>query len=62
MTKRQKEVWGMIAQGLPNLAIAATLNIQLKTVKSHCTEVFKVLGVKNRTQAAIEFHRQVGAP
>lgn len=58
MTSRQQEIWALIAQGKTNAEISAALNLAQKTVKSHCTALFKELGIQNRTQAAIEFHRR----
>jgi DNA-binding NarL/FixJ family response regulator len=53
LTLRQIEVLALIAQGYNNKKIAARLDINEKTVKSHLTRLFRVLGVVNRTQAVL---------
>lgn len=53
LTGRQKHVLGMLAQGKSNAQIGRALNLTVGTVKIHVTAIFKTLGVKNRTQAAI---------
>lgn len=53
LTDREREVLGLVADGLANKAIARQLGIAEKTVKAHLTRVFAALGVTDRTQAAI---------
>jgi len=53
LTGRQREILTLMAQGKPNKIIADELNISEATVKSHVTEILRVLGVTNRTQAVI---------
>jgi DNA-binding NarL/FixJ family response regulator len=53
MTEQQWRILELIAQGLPNKAIARDLGIAASTVKNQLTVVFDKLGVSNRTQAAI---------
>lgn len=55
LTRRQKEIGAMLAQGLSNDQIAARLGLNVVTVKGHMTRTLKALGVKNRTQAALLF-------
>jgi len=59
MTARETEVLRCIAEGLSNKAIARRLGISEKTVKAHLTRVFSVLGVSDRTQAAIWAHENM---
>jgi DNA-binding NarL/FixJ family response regulator len=59
MTARETEVLRRIADGLSNKAIARRLGISEKTVKAHLTRVFSVLGVSDRTQAAIWAHENL---
>jgi DNA-binding NarL/FixJ family response regulator len=56
---REREVLGLLAEGLPNKLIARRLDISEKTVKAHLTRVFREIGVTDRTQAALwaERHR-----
>lgn len=53
LTPRQREVLSMLSSGTSNKQIAATLNITEATIKMHLSSIFKALGVKNRTQAAL---------
>ena len=52
LTKRELEVLKMIASGAFNKEIALTLNISERTVKNHVSNIFKKIGVSDRTQAA----------
>jgi DNA-binding NarL/FixJ family response regulator len=53
LTAREREVLALVAAGLPNKSIARRLEISEKTVKAHLTRVFTVLGVQDRTSAAL---------
>jgi len=53
LTDRQRQILALMTQGKPNKLIAVELNISEATVKSHVTEILRVLGVTNRTQAVI---------
>jgi len=53
LSPREREVLSLVAIGLPNKSIARRLTISEKTVKSHLTRVFTVLGVSDRTSAAL---------
>jgi DNA-binding CsgD family transcriptional regulator len=52
LTRREQEVLGLVATGLSNAEIAATLFIAAGTVKKHVDNIFKKLDVRNRTQAS----------
>ncbi len=54
LTPREQEVWALIADGLPNRAIAKRLGLSDNTVKFHVQHLFAKLGVKNRTEAALK--------
>lgn len=53
LTPRQREVLALIAEGLPNKEIARRLHIKEATTKIHAGALMRVLGVKNRTEAAL---------
>ena len=53
LTKREREVLFLIAQGKSNQEIADELFITLKTVKTHVSNILSKLDVEDRTQAAI---------
>ena len=53
LTTRESEVLALVADGLANKAIARRLSIAEKTVKAHLTRIFSVIGVPDRTQAAL---------
>lgn len=53
LTKREIDVLKLIAEGLFNKEIAYRLNISEKTVKNHVSNIFKKIGVSDRTQAAV---------
>ena len=51
LTPRELDVLQLVAEGLPNRAIAARLGISDHTVKFHLASVFGKLGVTTRTRA-----------
>jgi DNA-binding NarL/FixJ family response regulator len=51
MTARELQVLELLADGLPNKAIAARLGLSDETVKFHLSSIFGKLGVANRTEA-----------
>jgi DNA-binding NarL/FixJ family response regulator len=53
LSERETEVLAMVAEGLANKLIARRLGISEKTVKAHLTNVFRTIGVTDRTQAAL---------
>ncbi|MCP1538843.1 response regulator transcription factor [Methylorubrum extorquens] len=53
LTVRQLEVLSLIGKGLSNREIADVLRIAEATVKIHVSAVFRALGVRNRTEAAL---------
>jgi DNA-binding NarL/FixJ family response regulator len=56
MTKREREVIALIADGLSNKEIAQTLNIATHTVKSHVHNVMEKLALHSRLQIAKFLH------
>ncbi len=53
LTKREIEVLKLVATGEFNKDIALKLNISERTVKNHIFNIFKKIGVSDRTQAAV---------
>jgi DNA-binding NarL/FixJ family response regulator len=53
LTPREREVLGLVGQGLANKQIARRLEITERTVKAHLTSVFQRIGVTDRVQAAL---------
>src|SRR5919201_4733198 len=51
LTPREVEVLELLAEGLPNKAIAARLHISDQTVKFHVSSISGKLGAANRTDA-----------
>ncbi len=53
LTRREKDVLGLLVRGSSNKDMAQSMFISEKTVKNHLTSIFRKLGVKDRTQAAV---------
>ncbi|MEN6348146.1 MAG: response regulator transcription factor [Syntrophomonas sp.] len=53
LTKREKDVLDLLVKGNTNKEMADAMFISEKTVKNHLTSIFRKLGVKDRTQAAV---------
>jgi NarL family two-component system response regulator LiaR len=51
LTKREREVLGLMIEGLNNRQIAGELTISPSTVKSHVSNILSKLGVASRTEA-----------
>ncbi len=58
LTDREREVLGLVAEGLPNKQIGRRLGISEKTVKAHLTHAFRTIGVDDRIQAGLWARRQ----
>jgi DNA-binding NarL/FixJ family response regulator len=52
LSARQREILEMVVEGLSNAQIAGRLYLTESTIKQHLRAVYKVLGVRNRTEAA----------
>jgi len=57
LTPQQFRVLDMLAEGLLNKQIAAELQVSEATIKAHVTAIFRKLGVRSRTQAAVAARR-----
>ena len=53
LTKRETQILCMISAGYLNKEIGSELNISERTVKTHVSNLFKKIGVSDRTQAAV---------
>jgi DNA-binding NarL/FixJ family response regulator len=57
ISRREREVLGLLLDGMPNKLIARRLEISEKTVKSHLTSIFRAIGVSDRVQAILWVER-----
>ncbi|MGI5921539.1 MAG: response regulator [Syntrophomonadaceae bacterium] len=53
LTRREMDVLALLVKGNTNKDMAELMCISEKTVKNHLTSIFRKLGVKDRTQAAV---------
>ena len=58
LTPREIEVLRLVAEGLPNKAVAARLGISEHTVKFHINAIFTKLGAQSRTEAVTRATRR----
>ena len=50
LTARQSEVVALLLQGMTNAEIAESLYVDINTVKTHLRHVYRILGVRSRSQ------------
>lgn len=55
LSRREREVVQLLVAGLGNKQIARALFMQPNTVKNHLTSIYRVMGVRNRTEAAVHW-------
>jgi DNA-binding NarL/FixJ family response regulator len=53
LSRREREVLELVAQGLDNLQISAHLGVAEKTVRNVMTSIFDKIAVENRPQAIV---------
>jgi DNA-binding NarL/FixJ family response regulator len=57
MTKREREIIVLIAEGMGNKEIAQRLNLSTYTVKSHVHNILEKMALHSRLQIATHFHQ-----
>ncbi|MFH8680740.1 response regulator [Streptomyces lydicus] len=62
LSPREREILGLIGEGLTNRQIGKRLYLSEKTVKNHISRLLAKLGVERRVQAAVLAGRVVPAP
>ena len=61
LTERERQVRGLMEQGLPDKAIADLLVLSIKTVEKHAGAVLRKTGARNRTELAARAGRSQAA-
>ena len=63
LTERESEVAALVAQGLQNKAVAHHLGIGEGTVKVHLNNIYRKLGIENRSRLVLHAlkARRIGA-
>jgi LuxR family transcriptional regulator, regulator of acetate metabolism len=61
LTRREREVLDMLAEGATNVGIAQRLVVSEGTVKTHVKHILRKLGVQNRSQAVSRYYRMRAA-
>jgi DNA-binding NarL/FixJ family response regulator len=64
LTAREQEILGLVADGLTNARIGRQLWVTEQTVKFHLSNIYRKLGVSNRTEASryAHVHGLLGRP
>lgn len=57
LTERESQVVTLLAEGLTNREIAASLYLSAETVKSYVAQIFSKLEVRNRVEASSFVHK-----
>lgn len=60
LTRRERQILDLLAQGLGNASIAARIGLTDKTVKNHLSHAYAKLGVTSRSQAIVLWHGDAG--
>ena len=59
LSGREYDIIELIAQGYDNKEVAANLFISEGTVRNHVSAILQKLDLKNRTQLAVYFYRDL---
>jgi DNA-binding NarL/FixJ family response regulator len=57
LSRREREITELVAEGLTNRQIGARLFLSEKTIETHLTRVFQKLGLRSRAQVAAHVSR-----
>ncbi len=60
LTKREKEILQLVSTGATNTELAIKLFLSENTVKTHLSNLYRKLGIRNRTQATAWVKRHEG--
>lgn len=58
LTRRETTILTALTQGVPNAAIADQLAVSAQTVRFHLKNIYRKLGVANRTEATLHAYQQ----
>jgi two-component system, NarL family, response regulator LiaR len=56
LTPAETAILKLLARGLMYKEIAGEQNVNINTVKKHCSSIYKKLNIRNRTEAANYFN------
>lgn len=59
LTKREQQVYDLVKTGLANKEIAYRLEITENAVKVNLVQIFRKVGVSNRTELAMRYTRSM---
>ena len=59
LSAREVEILELVAEGLTNGEVARRFWVTETTVKFHLARIYRKLGVRNRTGAAMWWHREM---
>lgn len=59
LTPRRQRIVSLVAKGMLNKQIAYELGLKESTIKAHVSEIMRAVGLRNRTQLAIEANRML---
>jgi DNA-binding NarL/FixJ family response regulator len=55
LTRREREVAGLVCHGFANKEIARRLGLAEGTVKTHVSKIFEKLGIQRRSELILDF-------